>query len=257
MTDIAIPSPTNVAPASFSETKADKVREALSKVRTQYLSVFDDIDAARKKHDDWARDVLARGGPSASWLYPDLARVRHPMTEAERTEEIGRLNWAISSQPTLAVLAPLREAAHKASAAKYAPAPTRLIIGLMINAYPNARPHSPESYQESVVDQVMATGFGPVPIAKACNGLVRTSNFVPSPSEVVAAAESAQEGLLSFTRAVDRLSVMLDWAEQARTWVENIDLLSKDRANYSSFIDPPKSSYEWLHRTVAGRVGWV
>lgn len=257
MTDIAIPSPTAVVPASFSETKATKVREALSKVRTQYLSVFDDIDAARKKHDQWARDVVARGGPRTSWLYPDLTQVRHPSSEAERADEIGRLNWAIASQPTLAVLGPLRDAAHKASTAKYAPAPTRLVVGLMINAYPNARPHSPESYQEAVVDQVMATGFGPVPIAKACNGLVRTSNFVPSPSEVVAAAESAQEGLLSFTRAVDSLAAMLEWADQARAWVEKIDLLAKDRANYSSFIGPPKSSYEWLHRTVSGRVGWV
>lgn len=257
MTDI-IPASAPPAPrASFSEARATKVRDALARVRSQYLSIYDSLESCRQQHEGAAREFLLSGQTRPAFLAPDLRTPDQPKTEDQRQSELRVLSAAIDRQPKRSELATLREGAHAAWSAKYAAAPTRLVVGLMINAYPNARPHSPESYQEAVVDQVAATGLGPAPIAKACNSLVRTSAFVPSPAEVVAAVLEAQSSLRSFVYAVDNFTAQAEWAAEAQEWLTNVPLLTADRANYDRFSDPPKTSFDWARRTVTGRVSWV
>jgi hypothetical protein len=63
------------------------------------------------------------------------------------------------------------------------PRRTRVMIGLMVDGFPNARPHNPEAYLETLVHEVVETGTRPHVVAVACRTVTRTAKWLPTPSE--------------------------------------------------------------------------
>lgn len=245
MTDIVPTSAGTPARSSYSEAKAARVREALTRVRANYLAVFRDIDDARLSHNQRALQVADRGGWIGDFLHPQLSAPEQPRTEDDRVAGLRRLDMALVDQPDRSGILGLRDRALAAATEGYAMPPARLAVGLMINSFPNARPHSPESYQEALVDQLEATGLGPAPIAKACNDLVRKSTFVPTAAEVVAAANDAQSALRIFVIEVERFRAIADWVPAARSWLEDVELLQPDRMNWTACSPVPEHSIRW------------
>jgi len=60
---------------------------------------------------------------------------------------------------------------------------TRLLVGLMVDSYPNGRPHAPDVYTEALI--LAAEGVPPTVVALACHEIVRTCKFLPAPAEFI------------------------------------------------------------------------
>ncbi|RAK68874.1 hypothetical protein DJ019_02340 [Phenylobacterium kunshanense] len=73
----------------------------------------------------------------------------------------------------------------------------RAMIGLMLAAFPNARPVDLGAYADSLLHYVVSDGYSPTVLAEACGQIVRKSTFAPSIAEVLAACEQARASLQS------------------------------------------------------------
>lgn len=67
----------------------------------------------------------------------------------------------------------------------------RALIGLMIDSFPNAAPHSPEVYMEGLVHRAVDAKWPPSAVAQACDELATTMKFPPAPVEFIAACEAS------------------------------------------------------------------
>lgn len=69
---------------------------------------------------------------------------------------------------------------------------TELLVAVMVDGYPNARPHSPEAYVESLVHEAAVERFPAGVVAQACRELARTKPFPPSVAEFLEACRTAE-----------------------------------------------------------------
>lgn len=102
----------------------------------------------------------------------------------------------------------------------------RMLLSVMIDSFPNARPHSPEVYFEVLADQILEEGFPPVAVAAGCNQIVRSQTFLPPTAEVItiiAKENSKLQGHLYRVRKVEDArfhvtSLLAEYDGGARPW---------------------------------------
>lgn len=128
-----------------------------------------------------------------------------------------------------------------------------LIIGLMIDAFPNARPHEPQAFIESLVHQMEAIGFSPFVVAKACNEIVRKAKFLPAVSEVLEACWEEKRTAGNCAGGMKRIATVAQiWASEVERLESVTGLPDEDpdpRADRGR-AEPPAwaSDDEWRQR---------
>lgn len=231
-----------------SAAKADKVRQTLARIRSQFLTPFDAWERAQAVGAAERGRMMGR----PSFLAPRVFQPSHPTTEEDRTAQLARFDAALQNQPDVADLQALRADMEAASNGPASPAANRLIIATMVASFPNVRPHSPETYLEALIEVLDHTGLPPAAIAKTCNEIHRTSTFAPTAAEVLDKAKEVHANLTFGVKQIDRYAEVVAWATEVRHWLETVPLLATDRANYDRPPAPPANLS--FHRS---KVDWV
>lgn len=77
-----------------------------------------------------------------------------------------------------------------------------VIIGRMIDSFPNARPHNPATYRENLVHLCEVDGYSPAVVALACDRIMRDEKheFLPAPAVFLAACKQEFDELRNMHR---------------------------------------------------------
>lgn len=231
-----------------SAAKADKVRQTLARIRSQFLTTFDAWDQAQAVGAAERNRMMDR----PAFLAPRVYQPSHPTSEENREAQLARFDAALQNQPDSAALQALRADMEAAANGPASSAANRLIIATMVASFPNVRPHSPETYLEALIEALDHTGLPPAAIAKTCNEIYTTSTFAPTVAEVLAKAKEVHASLANGVRNIDRYGEVIAWATEVRRWLETVPLLATDRANYDRPPAPPANLS--FHRS---KVDWV
>lgn len=105
--------------------------------------------------------------------------------------------------PPLSHLQRLAAEAQRLSSATPNVAVTQLLLGMMLDAFPNAGREAREGYFATLVHELVSDGYGPSVVAVACRHLRRSAKFLPTVSEVLAQCTEAQEHLASAKRIIE------------------------------------------------------
>ena len=120
-----------------------------------------------------------------------------------RPPRAGEVAWVLdrlpSAQATAAHLARIAQGETPATVVQ-----VRQAIGALIDGYPNASPHAPVAYVESLVFEASRPAPGLAAITAACSELRRTSRFPPSAAELLAELESATSSLAVSRKLLER-----------------------------------------------------
>ena len=200
--------------AARAPTRAEGIESGLRRIQRSLLSPGREC-----------ADLFRRGG--GAWFKVALEASRTPPRRQEllRDDECGRsarerLARDLRMVPTVETLegissrlgALLEEAPDRAQ--------VRLLVGLLIDAFPNARPHSPEAFFETLALQIELDGHAPTIVAGASQELLRTKTFLPSIAEVLEACDRERQRQLANVSALVRAAAgrrALDQAAEALT----------------------------------------
>ncbi|WP_368933498.1 hypothetical protein [Brevundimonas naejangsanensis] len=232
-------------PNNPSAAKADTVRKTLARIRSQFLAPFDAWEKA-VAHGAAGRGQLAE---RPAFLTPQVPQPPHPATEEGRQGELARFDAALRGQPDPFGLEPLRTDLDAAANGQPSAAANRLIVATMVAAFPNVRPHSPETYLEALIEALDHTGLPPTAVAKTCNEVYSTSTFAPTVAEVLTKAKETHASLSFAVRQIDQYSELMAWAKKVRDWIATVPLLKEDRSNADRAPRPPASLT--FHRSTA------
>lgn len=122
----------------------------------------------------------------------------------EERRQSQREHW----QTSLAKIMPRREAEAvvRTMQAAWKGEPSRnrsgIIIGRLIDSFPNARPHSPATYRENLVHLCEVDGYSAAVVALACDRIMRdpAHEFLPAPAAFIAACKQEFDDLQSTHR---------------------------------------------------------
>jgi hypothetical protein len=81
---------------------------------------------------------------------------------------------------------------------------SRLLLGLMIDGFPNARPHDPATYLETAVHEVTVRRYSPSAVAAARQDIMASCKFLPTVSEVLSVCEEAQKSLETYRKLLEQ-----------------------------------------------------
>ena len=97
------------------------------------------------------------------------------------------LREALASLPTLAELEQARDEALRAVDAPADPRVNRVLVSLLIDAFPKSITENALGYIETLIHDVTALGLSPARVAWSLRSVRQSSKFLPSVSEVVEA----------------------------------------------------------------------
>lgn len=216
MTDIAITDPRRAVGAASKPPRQQTVARSLKAIHDTHLSIWTDyadmladFDGARRA-DHW----------QGSFLQLPIHRHFQPENEAQRENAIRYLSEHTERQPDLREAEALLDRVDAAFDQGFAEAQVRVIIGLMVDAFPNARPHSPEAYVETLVHELSHQGTATAAIAKGCNAITLTSKFVPAASEVLEKVKTSAGVLAHIRRSLRRYSEWSATTVDAVIWLQ-------------------------------------
>ncbi len=150
--------------------------------------------------------------PGAS-VYKDLRRLLDDDgTARERWRALSR---ALEIAPSTGELETFIAAGGHALDAAPDSNKSRMMIGLLLAAYPNGRPSDFNTYADTLLHDVLSMGFSPHVIAHACQSIRREVKFLPSVAEVVAACTKARGEIASAHRLATILRERLIAAREA------------------------------------------
>lgn len=203
-------------------SRAMSTAKALEAVDTTYLAPFRAFERLGAK-------VRSAGDPEPTWPFistfwlgrPDGGVVR---SEGGRAREIASLEARLAERPDPETVAGayadfvrLRSTINQAQ--------NRTIVALMLDAFPNARAHSPEAWMETVVKEVQVSEFSTLVVAKACNLLTRSETFAPSVGAVIERCELVASFVGMAIAGVENgrlqrryYALCLDWLREATAW---------------------------------------
>lgn len=150
----------------------------------------------------------------------DLSALRRELErEAERLPSDQAAALEASRLPSLADLERLEQQVTDALDAPPEPRATKILVGLMIDAFASSRIGQAETFIEALVHDVVDEGHSPMVVASACQRLRREQKFLPTIAEVLDACDAAKRLLGSMPTTIrmvaDRKSRALRWIEQA------------------------------------------
>ncbi|GEM_PF-4542402 len=234
-----------------SDDKAASIRQSLEHIHRHHLAPYRAWDDAQKIGHSERQQMRMR----PQFLVPQVHQPDHPKTEQEREQQLGIFDHAMLNQPSRMDMAVMRRRLAEAAGKKPDPKQNRLIAGLMVGAFPNVRPYSPETYMESLIAALNEADLPPAAIAKACNHITRTCAFPPTVAEVAQAASDAYGVLNGAINSIDQFNEILDWASEVRSWLKSVPLLAENNSNRDRPPAPPKKFT--IGRNRPGSVGWV
>lgn len=249
----AIAAPSQQAPTTSSApraTKAQTVAKSLQHIRENLLAPFNEWDILRHS----VPSVDSRGERVIALVF-SAEIVRQPNSEADRRAQIDRAEWLLVRQPDPADVGQALRKVEAAAAASFDLRQTRFILGLMIDAFPNARPHNPDGYLETVVDIVRSADPSPAIVAKACDEIKRTFKFPPSAAEVLEKIIEAEKSLASFIRIARSFLEKAEFVQMQIEWLGQVPLF--DEAAGGTRIAPPTAPLSQAAPIDLKRVGWV
>jgi hypothetical protein len=182
------------------------------------LKPLDDADAFNLANQGWWS--WTRGEMSCRWIPKSQGRL------AVRRQEIAT---CLTNLPPRERLEAMRQEMAAVARGPFNPDTTRAIIGLLVDSYPNARPHSPETYFEVLAHEIGVSGYSPHVVATGCAELVRSSVFLPSVAEVLSRcgreSERAKMYEQMFTQGVEAIDA---WAQETEELNALRDLPEQD-----------------------------
>lgn len=208
-----------LAAGGAQPSRAENVSKTLDRVDETYLAPF-------RAFEKLGATVREPGSPESTWgviatfwlQRPDGGVIR---SEEERAQHIALLEGRLAERPDPAqveeayqTLVNLRGVINHAQ--------NRMIIALLLDAFPNARAHSPQAWMETVVKEVRVSEFSTLVVAKACNLLTRSETFAPSVGAVI-----------------DRCTLVQDFVDKA---IGGVERGKAQRACYATCL-------EWLRAT--------
>ncbi len=248
---------------TMSPGRAKSVASMMARIQEQYLRPFRMLETLGARVPTEA-DETVRGN---FLFYLQRPQPHQPWTEEQRQQQIAKLQLALDEAPPVGAL---QEAYDRTLVALYGakgmpfgkpqanPAQNRLIVGVLIDSFPNARPHDPETYLEALVAELAAGEYPAMAVAKACNMLVRSSKFVPSVAEVVQTVERVVAFLERVTHAYERHLDQRKVYEATIAWLREAQLYDRENPQPEPPIkveldcDPFNPG-----RSATGRVNWV
>lgn len=237
MTDVARQASGNL-PASRlqdEDTKADKARKTFGHIRRQFLAPFDAWERSAAVGAEERSRMIDR----PAYLVPRVYCPTHPATEEQRQQQLSMLDAALANQPDIHSLQALRHELDQAASGAPIPAANRMIVGAMVAAFPNVRPHSPEYYLEALIEALGQLELPPAAVAKTCNEIYQTATFAPTAAEVLAKAKEVHGKLVVTVKQIDRYGEILAWADEVRSWIKTVPLLAPNRSNFDRPPAPP------------------
>lgn len=240
------------APANPAAAKAEKIKATLQRVRQQYLAPFDAWDVAVKEGQR-DRDALFDG---RVFLYPKFEEPWHPKSEEDRDQVLRQLDRSMIGQPSMMTVTTLRSKLDGIATEKPNSRMNRVLAGLMVGSFPNARPYSPDTYLEALIDALEQSGLLVAVVAKACNQVTTTCKFPPTVSEVVEAAEGVSTGLSNKLFMLDRYAEKFEYAGLVRAWIKAVPLLASDGSNRERPPQEPRLSPAKHRPEAYGRQSW-
>lgn len=217
------------------DTKADKARKTFANIRSRFLAPFDALERAQRVGAAERSHMTDRPG----YLVPRVYHPTHPSTEADRQQQLAMFDAALANQPDMGSLEGLRRDLNEAASGAPVPAANRMIVGAMIAAFPNVRPHSPEYYMEALIEALKQLQLPPAAVAKTCNEIYQTATFAPTAAEVLAKAKEVHASLQFSVKQIDRYGEICAWAASVRRWIETVPLLAANRSNFDRPPAPP------------------
>lgn len=219
------PQPDNrrqIVQGAAAPSRAKKVSETLARIDETYLAPFRDFERL-------GAEVREPGSAAPAWSQIATFWLRRPeggvvRSEEDRAAKIGELEGCLQDRPDPNEV---REAydAFVAGRSTINHAQNRAIVALMIDAFPNARAHSPEAWMETVIKEVRVSEFSTLVVAKACNLLTRSETFAPSVGAVVGRCELVKEfidlaiaGVESGRAQREYYALCLQWLRDTTPW---------------------------------------
>lgn len=159
MTDVALRSPVPAA----KPTTAAKVTETLANARDKLEAPFKLIDDAYAVRPADTQSLWETGNPEV------LSCAERWLASAPDRSEVETLHTSLAT-------------------AYHAPADRRaasMLLGLLLESYPNSGKETREGYFATLLHDVMDTGVGPYVLAEACKETRRKLRFLPTVSELL------------------------------------------------------------------------
>lgn len=185
-------------------SRAAVVAKALRDIRAELLKPWNDHLRMMAAHPKWSETVFRSSVPRDRDHRDPIVLRRPPLCEPVRRSHLDDMRGALSRVPPIDDISNITSALNGGTLAEPDSKKTRVLVGLMVDAFPNARPHDPVTYTETLVSELLSSGYSgkeqrtlepypPMLVAMACSETIRTATFLPTIHEVLEKAESARK----------------------------------------------------------------
>lgn len=253
------PQPDNrrqIVQGAAAPSRAKKVSETLARIDETYLAPFRDFERLDAKVREPGSAAPAWSQIATFWLRrPEGGVVR---SEEDRAAKIGELEGRLKDRPDPDEVLKAYDA-FVAGRSTINHTQNRAIVALMIDAFPNARAHSPEAWMETVIKEVRVSEFSTLVVAKACNLLTRSETFAPSVGAVVERCELVREFVDHAIAGVENARGQREYYARCLTWLRETSPWDGNPDNRPNplIIDMGFDPFTPKRSEGNGRVGYV
>lgn len=207
MTQLVPTRPSAVAASPEVSSKAEQVAKNIRRIHDSLIGPRLRIGEVCK--GNWAslaREIAASAPVRRDWFL---------LTGAAGDARRADVRRDLATIPARDVLQPLHDFAERTCSAPPNRAQVRLLVGLLIDAFPNARAHARETYFETLAFELEVGGYAPVAVACALRKLSHEMEFLPSLAEVLKAAEAEASAQRYHAQALANGLTARRWLEEA------------------------------------------
>lgn len=216
-------------------SRAATVAKTLREIRETLLSATETFQRLKEMFPKWVSAAFDDRWPEYDSQTP-FVLARPPTYESERQLQLAKFRRILGEMPPSMDVAIAAGALNQALDTPYEARKVRVIVGFMIDSFPNARPHEPVTYTETLVHELGVAKLPPAAVALACNEIIKTATFLPAVGEVLTKAEEFKKGLESKERLTDRTLNAIAYCEDAIQALKEITGLLED---------PPVEKFDW------------
>lgn len=146
----------------------------------------DQATVALSKSETNLEAPVARASDLRSQILRHPAELTCPVTEHRQAARYLEL------APPLELLEEARDHIAPLAATEPNPAATAVLLGLLLESFPNAGKETRQTYFATLAHEVNRDGFSPPVVAVAARKLRRTARFLPTVSEVIEACDDVR-----------------------------------------------------------------
>lgn len=187
-----------LAPVAANQSEAEKKAHQIAEIDRLCVAP---VRRAREawfgtKSDSFSIALAAR---NARWDAAAFVANNPPERCAKQREYLeANLAQIVSREQAEQVLTTMKAACS----AKPSRNQSGVIIGRLIDSFPNARPHSAVTYRENLVHLCEVDGYSPAVVALACDAIMRdpSNEFLPAPAVFLAACKKQHDELRTVHR---------------------------------------------------------